>query len=87
MNRMVKACVIGMTWALCTVAAAPSDQIESEERSQRAEREARDAEDRADELELYEEGTAALDEAEWEDAVAAFTKVSRMGGAKADGAL
>jgi HEAT repeat protein len=37
--------------------------------------------------ELYDEGTDALDEERWDDAVAAFDEVSRMGGDRADGAL
>ena len=48
-----------------------------EQRSERDEREA----------DLYEEGTDAIDDGEWEDAIDHFTRVVEMKGSRADGAL
>ncbi|HKY34107.1 MAG TPA: HEAT repeat domain-containing protein [Candidatus Polarisedimenticolia bacterium] len=39
------------------------------------------------EVTAYEEGTDALDESEWEDAVEAFDEVARLGRSRVDGAL
>jgi HEAT repeat protein len=39
------------------------------------------------EEELYEEGTEALDEEKWEEAIQAFDAASQVGGRRADGAL
>jgi hypothetical protein len=49
---------------------------------------AEDREEREDrESDLYEEGTDAIDEQEWDDAIRAFKAVAEMGGSRADGAL
>jgi len=39
------------------------------------------------EADLYEEGTDAIDDEEWEDAIRYFTKVVEMKGSRADGAI
>src|SRR5258705_4407490 len=59
--------------------AAPAPWTESgpDEREERAERES----------DLYEVGTEAIDEEQWEDAIRNFTKVAEMKGSKADGAI
>jgi HEAT repeats/Outer membrane lipoprotein len=44
-----------------------------------------EADDR--ESDLYEEGTDAIDEQEWNDAIKAFKAVAEMGGSRADGGL
>lgn len=47
-----------------------------------------DREEREDrESELYEEGTDAIDEQEWDEAIQAFKSVAEMNGSRADGAL
>jgi tetratricopeptide (TPR) repeat protein len=50
---------------------------DAEQRSERAERES----------DLYEDGTDAIDEGEWEEAIDKFTRVAEMKGNRADGAL
>ena len=47
------------------------------ESDERAEREA----------DLYEEGTDAIDDEQWEEAIRHFTRVAEMKGSKADGAI
>lgn len=47
-----------------------------------------DREESADrESDLYEEGTDAIDEQEWDEAIRAFRSVAEMNGSRADGAL
>ncbi|HEV7238463.1 MAG TPA: tetratricopeptide repeat protein [Thermoanaerobaculia bacterium] len=47
-----------------------------------------DREDREDrEAELYEEGTDAIDDEDWEEAISAFKAVAEMKGSRADGGL
>ncbi|MCA1580619.1 MAG: HEAT repeat domain-containing protein [Acidobacteria bacterium] len=49
--------------------------------------EAADPDDRAArETQMYDRGTRALDDGEWEEAVRSFRKAAEMGGARADGA-
>ncbi|HET8775496.1 MAG TPA: HEAT repeat domain-containing protein [Thermoanaerobaculia bacterium] len=50
-----------------------------------ASEESEDREDR--ESDLYDEGTDAIDEQEWDDAIRAFKAVVEMGGSRADGGL
>ena len=49
---------------------------------------AEDREERNDrESDRYEEGTDAIDEQDWDEAISAFKDVAEMGGSRADGAL
>ena len=66
--------------ALMTTNVAAADlwaEAEADQKSERAERES----------DLYEEGTDAIDDEEWEDAIDHFTRVAQMKGSRADGAL
>jgi tetratricopeptide (TPR) repeat protein len=67
--------------AVMTTGAAHASDVNvyasAEQRSERAEREA----------DLYEEGTDAIDEGEWEQAIDYFTRVAEMKGSRTDGAL
>ena len=57
--------------------AADVMDADAEQRSERAEREA----------DLYEEGTDAIDDQDWEQAIDFFTQVVEMKGSRADGAM
>ncbi|HEX6623063.1 MAG TPA: HEAT repeat domain-containing protein, partial [Pyrinomonadaceae bacterium] len=49
---------------------------------------AEDREERSDrEADLYEEGTDAIDDQDWDEAISAFKRVAEMNGSRADGAL
>lgn len=56
---------------------ADADTRENERASRKAERES----------DLYDEGTDAIDEEEWTDAIDYFTRVAEMKGTRADGAI
>ena len=60
------------------IVAADLEFAEPDERSERA---------RERESELYEDGTDAIDDEEWEQAVAKFTRAAQMNGSRQDGAL
>lgn len=66
--------------ALMTTNVAAADyraEAEADQKSERAERES----------DLYEDGTDAIDDEDWEEAIDHFTAVAQMKGSRADGAL
>jgi HEAT repeat protein len=91
--------VLGLLIAPLAVAGPVQEQSAAErEAERRAAREAERAERQSEERqreqerieraeEAYEQGSDALDESQWDDAVRSFSEVVRLGGRRADGAL
>lgn len=61
------------------IVAADLEYVEADERSDRRAKER--------ESELYEDGTDAIDDEEWEQAISKFTRVAELKGSRQDGAL
>jgi len=76
-SKLLAAFLIAAYITTGPVAAMGLDYTESEQRSERAERES----------DLYEDGSDAIDDGEWEQAIDKFTEVANMKGSRADGAL
>ncbi len=74
LKKLIAALAVAATFITHTMAAAPAPYPEpADERSER-------------EADLYEQGTDAIDEEQWEQALRAFSRVAEMKGTRADGA-
>lgn len=74
LKKLIAAFAVAATLITQTLAAAPPPYPAPED--ERSEREA----------DLYEQGTDAIDEEEWDEALRAFSRVAEMKGSRADGA-
>jgi HEAT repeats len=81
------AAIIGSSFTSTALAAAASADANAEaEAKNEANAEAKDERSER-EADLYEQGTDAIDEEQWDEAIRAFTKVAELKGSRADGAV
>jgi tetratricopeptide (TPR) repeat protein len=74
LKKLIAAVAVAATLITNTLAASPGPYpAPADERSER-------------EADLYEQGTEAIDEGEWDEALRAFSRVTEMKGSRADGA-